>query len=445
MMIKSSILSDLFTTVSDRGRALLGTELKSDGDGALPLIAHCEALISGQGEATGMALAREILTRFDALDDGGRLEFFTGLATSFGPDDDSLGAAISKWQDDPTGASESDLHFASEPRRQELFRRLNRSPGGTRALVAMRTAILDILPDHPDLEIVDRDLHHLLSSWFNRGFLTIERIEWSTPASILEKIIRYEAVHEIQDWDDLRRRVDAPDRRCYGFFHPTLGDEPLIFVEVALTHEIPSTIEPILADDREPDDLKKVNTAVFYSISNCQEGLRGVSFGNFLIKQVVDELKRDLPDLANFVTLSPVPRFRRWLEQLVRDENGGEANTMAGDALRLIGEQNWFEDPDAAKAVMARMMPLAAHYLLTAKNGRGEPFDPVARFHLGNGARLERINWLGDVSEQGLSGGAGLMVNYLYDLRDVERNHEAFVNGEIVASSKVVKLNKAFR
>ncbi len=444
-MIKRSILSDLFTTVSDRGRALLGTELKSGGDGALPLIAQCEALISGQGEATGMALAREILTRFEDLEGDGRLEFFRCLATSFGPVENSLSAAISKWQDDPTGESESDVHFASEPRRQELFRRLNRSPGGTRALVAMRTTLLDILPGHPELKIVDRDLHHLLSSWFNRGFLTIEQIEWSTPASILEKIIRYEAVHEIRDWEDLRRRVDAPDRRCYGFFHPTLGNEPLIFIEVALTHEIPNTIEPILADGREPDDLKKVNTAVFYSISNCQEGLRGVSFGNFLIKQVVDELTRDLPDLANFVTLSPVPRFRRWLEQLVRDENGGEADTMAGEALRLIGEQKWYQNPETVKAAMARMMPLAAHYFLTAKNKHGEPFDPVARFHLGNGARLERINWLGDVSEQGLSGGVGLMVNYLYDLRDLERNHEAFVNGEIVASSKIAKLNKPFR
>ena len=222
--------------------------------------------------------------------------------------------AIEAWRAQPTGDGASDLHFASEPRRQELFRRLNRAPGGTGELVALRADLLDVKDGHNDLAALDRDVVHLLSSWFNRGFLVLRKIDWSTPAIVLEKIIRYEAVHEIRDWDDLRRRIDPVDRRCYGFFHPALVDEPLIFVEVALTEQIPGAIAPLLAEDRQPVPIERARTAVFYSISNCQRGLGGISFGNFLIKQVVEELRRELPKLENFVTLSPVPGFMQWLK-----------------------------------------------------------------------------------------------------------------------------------
>ena len=244
-----------------------------------------------------------------------RLAFFETLARDYGPDREKLSQAIETWRAQPSDDDASDLHFASEPRRQELIRRLNRAPGGTGELVAMRADLLNVLKANKDLAALDRDIVHLLSSWFNRGFLVLRRIDWSSPANILEKIIRYEAVHEIRDWDDLRRRIDPVDRRCYAFFHPTLVDEPLIFVEVALTEAIPGAIAPLLAEDRPPVAIDRARTAVFYSISNTQRGLGGISFGSFLIKQVVEELQRELPKLENFVTLSPVPGLMQWLKE----------------------------------------------------------------------------------------------------------------------------------
>ena len=271
--------------------------------------------MSGRGEASGTAIAREVLDRYHDLDEAGRISFFETLARNYGPDQEKLQQAIEAWRARPTGDGASDLHFASEPRRQELFRRLNRAPGGTGELVALRADLLDVKDGRKDLAALDRDVVHLLSSWFNRGFLVLRKIDWSTPAIVLEKIIRYEAVHEIRDWDDLRRRIDPVDRRCYGFFHPALVDEPLIFVEVALTEQIPGAIAPLLAEDRQPVPIERARTAVFYSISNCQRGLGGITFGNFLIKQVVEELRRELPKLENFVTLSPVPGFMQWLKR----------------------------------------------------------------------------------------------------------------------------------
>ena len=293
----SSFFADLLETVSDRGRALLGRDGTPASAGLDGLLGRCEALLSGRGEATGLALARDVLDGYWALDESQRLAFFQALATRFGADPERFQDAVAAWQADPSDERAAALHFASEPRRQELFRRLNRAPGGMEALVGMREDILGLLRDHRELESTDRDFHHLFSSWFNRGFLVLRRIDWSTPANILDKIIRYEAVHEIHDWDDLRRRIDPPDRRCYGFFHPALANEPLIFVEVALTRQVPDAIGPILAGERAPLAAAEATSAVFYSISNCQRGLHGVSFGNFLIKQVVDELARDLPEI----------------------------------------------------------------------------------------------------------------------------------------------------
>jgi len=291
-----------------------------------------------------------------------------------------------------------------------------------------------------DLAALDRDLVHLLGSWFHRGFLVLRRIDWSTPANILEQIIRYEAVHEIRDWDDLRRRIDPVDRRCYAFFHPALADAPLIFVEVALTETIPGAIAPLLAVNRQPVPADRARTAVFYSISNTQRGLGGISFGNFLIKQVVEELRRELPKLDNFVTLSPVPGFMQWIEQ-AKDVplSDGERET-----LRHLDDPKWFENHETAAELREVLEPLAAHYFLRARNSKGRIIDSVARFHLGNGARLERINWLGDLSPKGVRESAGIMVNYLYRLDDIEKNHEAYANdGEVVASSAVKKLLKS--
>ena len=439
-MNSNAFFSDLLTSISERGRNLLRRAGSSDGkQDASDLIELCEALLSGRGEASGTAMAREVLDRYRHLDEAGRLAFFATLARNYGPDRERLAQAIESWRAQPNEDDASDLHFASEPRRQELIRRLNLAPGGTSALVAMRADLLRAMNGHKDLAALDHDVVHLLSSWFNRGFLVLRRIDWSTPANILEQIIRYEAVHEIRDWDDLRRRIDPIDRRCYAFFHPALVDEPLIFVEVALTETIPGAIAPLLAEDRQPVPVDRARTAVFYSISNTQRGLGGISFGSFLIKQVVEELRRELPKLENFVTLSPVPGFVPWLKQAsdvpVTDEDRA--------LLENLDKPDWFEDAELAGQLRAVLEPLAAYYFLKARTAKGRLIDSVARFHLGNGARLERIDWLGDLSPKGLRESAGIMVNYLYRLEDIERNHEAYANrDEIAASSAVKKLLK---
>jgi malonyl-CoA decarboxylase len=438
--MNNAFFSDLLTSISERGRTLLRRGGSSDArQTASELIELCEALLSGRGEASGTAMAREVLDRYQHLDEAGRVTFFETLARHYGPDQSRLMQAIESWRAAPTEDGASDLHFASEPRRQELFRRLNRAPGATSELVAMRADLLNVKSGHKDLVALDRDVVHLLSSWFNRGFLVLRRIDWSTPAIILEKVIRYEAVHEIHDWNDLRRRIDPVDRRCYAFFHPALVDEPLIFVEVALTETIPGAIAPLLAEDRQPVPIERARTAVFYSISNCQRGLGGISFGNFLIKQVVEELRRELPKLENFVTLSPVPGFLQWMKSTPYLPVSEEERPL----LKHLDDPDWVDDPELVAQLRPVIEPLAAYYLLKAKTPKGRMIDSVARFHLGNGARLERIDWLGDVSAKGLRESAGLMVNYLYRLDDIEKNHEAYANqGEIAASSAVKKLLK---
>ncbi|MGA9283274.1 MAG: malonyl-CoA decarboxylase, partial [Pseudolabrys sp.] len=398
-------------------------------------------LLSGRGEASGVARAREILGHYAELTTGPRIAFFEALAERFGTDPARLEQTIASWRVNPSDLTAAEVHAASEPRRQELFRRLNLAPGGTVALVRMREQLMDFLGHRQkDLAAVDADFVHLFSSWFNRGFLVLRHIDWSTPAIVLEKIIRYEAVHEIRGWDDLRRRIDPPDRRCYAFFHPALVDDPLIFVEVAVEREIPGAIAPILASGRqqfvEPD---KARIAVFYSISNCQRGLTGVSFGNFLIKQVVEEICRELPKLTTFVTLSPVPGFARWLAGELKDENSSAIN--AGDRItfELLERPHWWTDPEIFSQLEGPLMRAAAWYFLRARNRRGTPVDPVARFHLGNGARLERINWLADTSERAIEQAYGLMVNYQYDLDHIEKNHEAYAEGRTVVASGAVQ------
>src|SRR3954469_23129068 len=436
----NAFFSDLLSTISERGRTLLRRgEPSVARQDASELLELCKALLSGRGEASGTAMARDVLDRYHDLDAAGRLTFFETLAKDFGPDREKLSQAIESWRSQPNDSDASDLHFASEPRRQELVRRLNRTPGGTSDLGAMRADLLGLMNGHKHLAALDRDVVHLLSSWFNRGFLVLRRIDWSTPANILEQIIRYEAVHEIHDWDDLRRRIDPADRRCYAFFHPAMPDAPLIFVEVALTEAIPGAIAPLLAVNRQSVPADRARTAVFYSISNTQRGLGGISFGNFLIKQVVEELRRELPKLDTFVTLSPVPGFMQWLNKATDVPVGEDERAL----LKALDEPKWFEDADRTAQLRAVLEPLAAYYFLKARTAKGRVIDPVARFHLGNGARLERINWLGDLSPKGLRESAGIMVNYLYRLDDIEKNHEAYANeGDVVASSAVKKLLK---
>ncbi len=439
--MNSSFFGSLLQRISEQGRALMSRdrreahEIKSES-----LVERCERLLSGAGEASGVALARDILEDYAELTVGPRIAFFEALANRFGSDSKRLGAAIETWRASPSDATAADVHAASEPRRQELFRRLNLAPGGTQALVRMREQLLDVLDRREDLSAVDATFVHLFSSWFNRGFLVLQRIDWSTPAIVLEKIIRYEAVHEIRGWDDLRRRIDPSDRRCFAFFHPALIDEPLIFVEVALERDIPSAIAPILASGRlqfvAPD---KARVAVFYSISNCQRGLAGVSFGNFLIKQVVEEICRELPKLSTFVTLSPAPNFARWLANELKAGDSPALGEADRAALTLMERPYWWTDTQVFSQIEAALLRAAAFYYVRAKTRRGLPVDSVARFHLGNGARLERINWLGDTSAKALAQAHGLMVNYLYDLDDIEKNHEAYAEGKIVVASPAVR------
>ena len=436
----SAFFSDLLSTISERGRTLLRRgEPSVAGQDAAELLELCKALLSGRGEASGTAMAREVLDRYRDLDAAGRLTFFETLARDFGPDREKLSQAIESWRSQPNDSDASDLHFASEPQRQELIRRLNRAPSGTSDLVSMRADLLALMKGNKDLAALDRDVVHLLSSWFNRGFLVLRRIDWSTPANILEQIIRYEAVHEIRDWNDLRRRIDPVDRRCYAFFHPQLNDEPLIFVEVALTETIPTAIAPLLAAERQLVPIERARTAVFYSISNTQKGLGGISFGSFLIKQVVEELRRELPKLDTFITLSPVPGFMQWLKQADDVPVSDEERTL----LENLDKPDWFENAELTAQLRTVIEPLAAHYFLKARTSKGRLIDSVARFHIGNGARLEKIDWLGDLSPKGLRESAGVMVNYLYRLEDIEKNHEAYANqGDIAASSSVKKLIK---
>ena len=391
------------------------------------LLALCDALLSERGEYTSTALAREALMAYQGLDDRCRDEFFDALARHYSPAAEAVAHAASAYQLDPSPENLTRLQESAEPPRQELFRRLNMAPGGTAALVDMRSELFRGMKAHPQWRVIDFDLMHLLRSWFNRGFLRLERIDWRTSAIVLEKLIQYEAVHAIQGWRDLRRRLEA-DRRCFAFFHPQLPDEPIIFIEVALTRGMSAHVQPLL-DLKSPVALPaNADCAMFYSITNCQEGLRGISFGNLLIKQVAEELKREFPHLRRFATLSPIPGLRRWLDQSTDKE-----------LLKKIEDPAWHlgEIPESLQAQLTR---LCAYYLLHAKQGE-EPLDAVARFHLGNGASLERLNWMGDSSEQGMARSAGMMVNYVYWLAEVERNHERyFRERRIVAAPAVEKL-----
>jgi malonyl-CoA decarboxylase len=392
-------------------------------------------LVSERGEASGALLARELHGVLRTLDAGERHGFQRYLATEFQPDTAALRIAAERYLADTTAEAAAALAQAADPPRQELLRRMNMAPGGTGTLIAMRSEITAHLRHEPELKLLDADLKHLFASWFNCGFLELRRIDWQSPAAVLEKLIAYEAVHAIKGWDDLRRRL-APDRRCFAFFHPALPGEPLIFVEVALVEGLATSMPPLLSQDVEEDTARAqatgADTAIFYSISNCQDGLRGVSFGNFLIKQVVEELQAEFPQLERFSTLSPAPGFRRWLTQQLAEESNPDAAL-----LPKFARDDWWDDPEQSEPLRAALMRLCATYL-TRPPSPGNRIDPVARFHLGNGARLERINWLGNTELRAIQESFGIMVNYLYDHDSIEDNHEAFVrDGTIVCSPDV--------
>ncbi len=453
--VERSWLDRLWGGIADQGR-LFARVPAGDVTGAERAGQLAQALLSERGEASGAAVARELLECLRALPETGRLSVLRRMGETFAPDDTKLREAAEAYLADPGPQTANRLHGAAEPPRQELLRRMNMAPGGTATLVELRREMLPHLREDAALRLLDGDLLHLFSSWFNRGFLQLRRIDWDTSAAVLERLITYEAVHEIEGWADLRRRL-LPDRRCFAFFHQALPNEPLIFVEVALTQGLADAVQPLLAPpaDGAGQPPKGADTAIFYSISNCQEGLRGVSFGNFLIKQVVEELKAELPQLKRFATLSPVPGFRAWLARqweaesspLTAEEDAalGDPGLPAQSRFEAITEGCWWEQPERAKALRGPLLRLAATYL-TRSAQAGEKIDAVARFHLGNGARLERIDWLGNRSARGMRESFGIMVNYLYDPGSIEANHETFVNtGRVVRSAEVDALLSARR
>ncbi|MGI9451715.1 MAG: malonyl-CoA decarboxylase [Geminicoccaceae bacterium] len=444
-MSQRRFFEQLFEQIAERGREFLAQAVGGQQEGADVLSGLAAQLLAQRGEATAAALAQRLVDAFVEQDDDSHQRFFGYLASELNPDPDQVLAAAERYQSDPSPAALFELGRVCEPPRQELFRRINMASGGTAMLVALRSALLDQVADHPELRVVDDDLFHLFGSWFNRGFLTLQQIDWRTPAFLLEKLIGYESVHAIQGWDDLRRRLER-DRRCFAFFHPALADEPLIFVEVALVNGMAGGIQPLLDTGQERIDPEKADTAIFYSINNCQEGLRGVSFGNFLIKQVAAELKQELPNLKTFATLSPVPGFRRWLSSDAVKTAAAAASdaSMVDEIVLSLDDPGWHESSERSEALREATMGLAAHYLLKAKRSDERPLDPVARFHLGNGARLERVNWMGDPSPNGIRQSGSILVNYLYNLDELERNHEAYVNRKhVIAARRVEQLAKS--
>jgi malonyl-CoA decarboxylase len=421
----------MFDAIADLGRQYL--ERSSKQSRVERAAERCRDLMSPHGEASGTALAREIVGLYRDMTGDERSAFLEMLAKEWGPDFDKVAAAAETFAKKRDQDSYLGLAASVDSPRQELLRRINMARGGTTTIVAMRAALLKTLNGRPDLKGLESDLRHLLTSWFNRGFLQFERIDWHTPAVVLEKLFEYEAVHEIHSWDDLRRRL-ADDRRCFGFFHPALPDEPLIFVEVALTRGMAGEIAPLLAPSAVDGNGASPDTAVFYSINACQDGLAGVSFGDLLIKQVVDALSHELPGIRTFCTLSPIPGFRAWLDRLIAE---APPETLVPEDRKLLADRRWVESEPSRKRLQKPLMQLCARYLVQEKRG-GRPVDPVARFHLGNGASIERINWAADLSEKGIAQSAGMMVNYLYDNEEIVENHETFVReGKVAFSSSV--------
>jgi len=405
-MQATNALSELLTTLMDR------RPFSRKLDDSRSTIELCQALISERIETSGLQLAAAALGHFRQVDPDEKAAFFTYLNDDLDVDAARIVETATAYSLDRSPENFKALAATSEPKRQDLFRKLHEAPGATAELVAMRRDLLAQLKTMPELARTDFDLTHLLKSWFNRGFLVLRQITWDSPASILEKITAYEAVHEIQTWDELRRRLQPEDRRCFAFFHPAMPDDPLIFVEVALTKGVPESIQKVLSDNRHPLSGVEADTAVFYSISNCQAGLAGISFGNSLIKQVVRDLSSDLPNIKTFVTLSPIPGFGRWLEEQSLTANDSSDDTLA---------------------------KLAAYYLLNAKHRSGKPLDPVARFHLGNGAMVHLVHSRADLSENGMAQSSGVMVNYLYDLTKIPQNIKSYASDGDVATSSAVK------
>ena len=422
---------------------LLKLTQKARSDRVLePLLESCQQLLSERGQANVYALAQQFMTLYRQLPVARREAFFASLATDFSPDPQTVLTHAQHYASIPGAVQLAALTQAVEPPRQELLRRINRAPGGTAFLLGMRNDLLELRKSNPELDAVDADFLHLLSSWFNPGFLRLEQVDWNSSAALLEKIIRHEAVHEITDWHDLQHRL-LPDRRCYAFFHPQLPEEPLIFVEVALVDDMPGAIQPLIDKAREAEYAHKAKTAVFYSISNCQPGLRGVSLGNFLIKKVAGLLQAEFSHLKTFCTLSPIPGLVRWLQQSTPADLSPPLHKTWHRVQAWLSEHTVAKAEDVLgmpKSLREDLLSLCAHFLVEGSHTSGA--DPVARFHLDNGARLEHIHFGADLSRKGLKQSLGLMVNYLYELNVVETRHQQFVDRRVSHSGAVRTLIK---
>ena len=424
-------LAGLLGSVISAGKGILARRRQAAAEAPSgDLLAKCRQLLHHRGEASGLALACEVIADFQALDAANQTLFFEALAHAFDADHEGIVSATDAYRANPSSEQLAILAKAIEAPRVKLFRRMNMAPDATSVLVKMRGALLQLLPNHPELKRVDTDLKHQFVSWFNRGFLELRVIDWNSPAAVLERIIQYESVHAIQGWDDLRSRL-RENRMCFAFFHPAMPDDPLVFVEVALTSGVPTAIAPLIDKTAEPANLKDLDTVVFYSISNCHPGLAGVSFGNFLIKQVVEEVGKRHPKAKRYVTLSPVPGFCKWLAA----ENSASALDI--HELRSLAKVHGTDTTDPR---WEAALGLCARYLVRERS-QDLALDPVARFHLGNGASLHAIHWAADLSDKGLQQSAGMMVNYLYDLDSIEENHDAYFDqGEVAVSRTVARL-----
>lgn len=427
-MIITSPINEFLSTVADRGLSLLGKSIGSKNLGVKGTVELCSRLISSRGNASGLALSYQILKTYGGFTAEEKKSFFESILDRFSCDQEQAAACATAYLESKSTTDLEQLAQAATPQYANLISRLNQAPSSTMHILNMRTDLLGLLREVPELKTLDQAFIAVLSAWFNRGFLGLRSIDWQTPAAILENIIKYEAVHGIADWNDLGRRIKPQDRMIYGFFHPNLQDEPLIFVEVALTDRIPNAIGPILSEDREPIDPKNATTAVFYSISNCQDGLRGIPLGNFLIKQVVEDLRQRFPQLKEFVTLSPIVKFGNW----VRGQED-YAGLLPEELTDLEG------NAEASAQFEKALIPAAAWFLSEVKAKDGKPSDPVCRFHIGNGARLERLNWVAHMNDKGFASSYGIMANYKYIIDDIEKNHEAFESDNTVTVTASIK------
>ncbi len=418
-----SFFQNIITSVMKGTRRL--NRFRSKGFGKLHnnINKAVDSVMSTSGEVSSLVFAEHLLNLVEDLDDNGLKNFLKDLLKNYDIDTKVLLKDVKNYSSNKNTENFEKIRISSEPGWIELFRRLNSSSNGTYRLVKLRERIRSL--NDEDLKIFDLRLLKLFKYWFNPSFLVLEKIDWETPANILEKIIEYEAVHEINSWDDLRARLAPVDRQCFAFFHPLIPNDPLIFVEVALTTGIPKSIQKIINLDRQEIEIEDANTAIFYSISNCHNGLLGISFGNFLIKQVANNLKRELPDLNQFTTFSPLPGFMKWMEE------------YSPISFERCTDKNCSEDELTKNAIK---------YLTNSERDDGMPNDPVSRFHIGNGASLERINLNADNSEKGMSQSYGVMANYLYDLNVVEENHEIFFKNKVVpVSNEIQSLKKKYK